>query len=376
MSADFEVLHLRSSAGLYGAEYVILGMVPELNRIGIRSRLLSMDNQHLDAQPLYARAQAMGVPAERVPCNGRFDIGTLRALRDTLRRQPNTILHVHDYKSAFHAWLARGFGNTPIVATSHGHFPTTTNLRLYNRLELALMKRFEHVCVVSKEMLPVLARAGVDEKKTQLIENGIDTQRFDPSTPPLARSEFGIADDAVVFGSAMRLTDQKNPLGLVDAFARVRERLPNSVLVIAGDGPMRDAVEQRARERERAVADRVHLIGARNDLDRLYPMLDVFVLPSHYEGLPLALLEAMACERAIVATAVGQVPAVLEGTSAAVVQPGDTNAFTAAMYDAVNQPRRDTLRARVVERYSVANMTQQYACAYHDIWNEHGRARS
>ena len=58
-----EVLHLRSSAGLYGAEYVILGMVPELNRIGIRSRLLSMDNQHLDSQPLYARAQAMGVPA-------------------------------------------------------------------------------------------------------------------------------------------------------------------------------------------------------------------------------------------------------------------------------------------------------------------------
>jgi glycosyltransferase involved in cell wall biosynthesis len=374
MPADFEVLHLRSSAGLYGAEYVILGMVPELNRIGIRSRLLSMDNQHLESQPLYARAQAMGVPAERVPCNGRFDFTTLRSLRDTLRRHRNTILHVHDYKSAFHAWLARGFGGTPIVATSHGHFPTTANLRLYNRLELALMKRFEHVCVVSKEMLPVLAGAGVDEKRTQLIENGIDTQRFNPQTPPLARSDFGIADNAVVFGSAMRLTDQKNPLGLIDAFARVSARLPNAALVIAGDGPMRAAVEERARER--SVADRVHLIGARNDLERFYAMLDVFVLPSHYEGLPLALLEAMACERAIVATAVGQVPAVLEGTSAAVVPPGDTQAFASAMYDAVNQPRRDALRARVIERYSVANMTQQYASAYHDIWNEHGRARS
>lgn len=374
MPADFEVLHLRSSAGLYGAEYVILGMVPELNRIGIRSRLLSMDNQHLESQPLYARAQAMGVPAERVPCNGRFDFTTLRSLRDTLRRQRNTILHVHDYKSAFHAWLARGFSGTPIVATSHGHFPTTTNLRLYNRLELALMKRFEHVCVVSKEMLPVLAGAGVDEKKTQLIENGIDTQRFNPQTPGLARSEFGIANDAVVFGSAMRLTDQKNPLGLIDAFARVTERLPNAVLVLAGDGPMREAVEQRARER--SVTDRVHLIGARNDLERFYTMLDVFVLPSHYEGLPLALLEAMACARATVATAVGQVPDVLEGTSATVVQPGDREAFASAMYDAVNQPRRDALRARVVDRYSVANMTQQYASAYHDIWNEHGRARS
>ncbi len=374
MPADFEVLHLRSSAGLYGAEYVILGMIPELNRIGIRSRLLSMDNQHLDAQPLFARAQAMGVPAERVPCSGRFDFTTLRSLRDTMRRQRNAILHVHDYKSAFHAWLARGFGDTPIVATSHGHFPTTTNLRFYNRLELALMKRFERVCVVSKDMLPVLARAGIDAKKTQLIENGIDTQRFNAQTPPLVRSEFGIADDAVVFGSAMRLTDQKNPLGLIDAFARVCERLPNAALVIAGDGPMRGAVEERARER--AVADRLHLIGARNDLDRFYPMLDVFVLPSHYEGLPLALLEAMACARATVSTAVGQIPAVLEGTAAALVQPGDTEAFASAMYDALNQPRRDALRARVVERYSVANMTQQYASAYQEIWSEHGRARS
>jgi glycosyltransferase involved in cell wall biosynthesis len=373
MRADFDVLHLRSSAGLYGAEYVILGMIPELNRIGIPSRLLSMDNQHFDTQPLFARAQAMGVPAERVPCRGRFDFTTLRSLRDTLRRQRNTILHVHDYKSAFHAWLARGRGVTPIVATSHGHFPTTANLRLYNRLELALMRRFERVCVVSKEMLPVLADAGVDEKKTQLIENGIDTQRFNPQTPPLARAELGIADDAIVFGSAMRLTDQKNPIGLIDAFARTTERLPNSVLVIAGDGPLRDAVVDRARER--SVADRVHLIGARDDLDRFYPMLDVFVLPSHYEGLPLALLEAMACERAIVATAVGQIPAVLEATAAAVVPPGDTESFAAAMYDAVRQPRRDALRARVVERYSVANMTQQYASVYREIWSEHGRAR-
>ncbi|HEX3897399.1 MAG TPA: glycosyltransferase [Rudaea sp.] len=374
MRADFDVLHLRSSAGLYGAEYVILGMVPELNRIGIPSRLLSIDNHHLAEQPLFARAQAMGVPAERVPCRGRFDFTTLRSLRDTLRRNPNAILHVHDYKSAFHAWLARGRRRTPIVSTSHGHFPTTANLRMYNRLELALMRRFEHVCVVSKDMLPILARAGIDDKKTQLIENGIDTQRFNAQTPPLARSEFGIADDAVVFGSAMRLTEQKNPLGLIDAFAKAAERLPNAALVIAGDGPLRDAVTEHAREH--SVADRVHLIGARNDLERFYPMLDIFVLPSHYEGLPLALLEAMACERGIVATAVGQVPAVLEGTHAAVVTPGDMQSLASAMYDAIRQPRRDALRARVVERYSVTNMTQHYASAYHKIWSEHVRARS
>lgn len=372
--ADFEVLHLRSSAGLYGAEYVVLGMIPELNRMGIRSRLLCLDNQHLDSQPLYERAIELNVPAERIPCRGRFDFATLKSLRDILRRERRSILHVHDYKSAFHAWLARGRSGSPIVATSHGHFASTTSLRLYNRLELALMKRFERVCVVSNEMLPVLSGAGVDPAKTELIENGIDTQRFNRHASPLEKSTLGIADDAIVFGSAMRLTEQKNPLGLIDAFAYVASQLPRAVLVVAGDGPLHDAMIERARER--GVADRTHLLGARNDLDRFYRLLDVFVLPSHYEGLPLALLEAMACECAIVATAVGQIPAVLEGSSAAIVAVDDSKALAQAMIDAIGQPRREYLRARVVENYSVAHMTQRYASMYQAVWNEHGRSAS
>jgi glycosyltransferase involved in cell wall biosynthesis len=120
----------------------------------------------------------------------------------------------------------------------------------------------------------------------------------------------------------------------------------------------------------------MHFIGARNDLDRFYRMLDVFVLPSHYEGLPLALLEAMACECAIVTTAVGQIPTVLDGSSAAIVAAGDTKALAQAMIDAVGQSRRDYLRARVVENYSVAHMTQRYATVYQTLWNQRGRPAS
>jgi len=372
MKSEYHVLHLRSSAGLYGAEYVILGLLPELAQRGIDSTLLCLDNQYLDEQPLYTRARALGLPAERLPCRGRFDFATVAALRERLRTHPKPLLHVHDYKSALTAWLARGRAHVPIVATSHGQFSSTTWLHLYHLLELSMMRRFERVCIVSAEMRPLLSRAGVREANIVLIENGIDTRRFSPGAPPLARRDFDIDDGSFVFGAAMRLTEQKNPLGLIEAFARVAEATPRAMLVIAGDGPLREAVKVRAAEL--GLSNRLRLIGARDDLERFYTMLDAFVLPSLYEGLPLALLEAMAAGRPIVATDVGEVGAVLDGSEGTLVPPADCVALAGAMQRAMTRTQSgDALRARVVERYSVQRMADDYAAVYQDVWGRHAR---
>lgn len=372
MRADADVLHVRSSAGLYGAEYVILGLMPALAAGGIESRLLCLDNPRLQQQALYARARELGLPAERVPCRGRFDFAAVHALRRALDANPRALLHVHDYKSALFAWLARGRRCVPIIATAHGQFSFTPALQLYHRIELRLMRRFDCVCAVSAAMLPWLERAGVPRARLRLIENGIDTTRFMPNVAPLLRAEFGIADNAVVFGAVMRLTEQKDPLGLITAFAQATSSLPAAALVIAGDGELRDAA--RAHAQALGVADRVHLIGACAQPQRFYTMLDVFVLPSRYEGLPLALLEAMAAGCAIVATCVGQVPQVLEGIDVETVVPGDAAALARAMCNAARRPAPGgALRARVLERYSTARMAAAYAQVYAEIGNGHGR---
>lgn len=373
MRADGCVLHLRSSAGLYGAEYVILGLQPELALRGIESTLLCLDNQYLAQQPLWRKAQALGIRSERVPCRGRFDFAAVAALRALLRRHPRALLHVHDYKSALIAWLARGRADVPIIATSHGQFSSTTRLRFYHLLELSMMRRFERVCIVAAEMQPLLVRAGVRAANIRLIENGVDTRRFSTAAPPLARADFGIADDCFVFGSAMRLNEQKNPLGLIEAFARVAADEPRVALIIAGDGPMRDAVKVRAAELH--CSARVHLIGARDELERFYNMLDAFVLPSLYEGLPLALLEAMAAQRRIVATDVGQVAQVLDGTGTVPVPAADCVALARAMRAAMSTAQDGAaLRRRVQERYSVQRMADAYAGVYREVWGRHERA--
>lgn len=374
MRAEPHVLHLHSGAGLYGAEYVLLGLVPELSRQGIDSTLLCVDNHLMSEQPLYDRACALNIPARRLPCRHRFDFATLHALRGVLGEHPNALLHVHGYKAAFYAWLARRGGEPAVVATLHGHFSDSRSLRLYHALELWLMRGFNRVCMVAADMQPLLERAGIRGSSLSLIENGVDTTRFRPDVAPVPRDEFGIPEDAFVFGSAIRLSEQKHPLGLLDAFAGVLKQVPHCWLALAGDGPLRTAVEARACEL--GIEGRMRLLGARNDPERFYPMLDCFVLPSLYEGLPLALLEAMAVALPIVSTAVGQVPGVLTGLPATLVPPGDIEALAAAMRAALDagRVRHPELRQRAIERYSVARMARDYAALYRSLWNSDGYA--
>ena len=372
MRADRQVLHVRSSAGLYGAEYVILGVIPALAEIGIESTLLCLDNPYLQEQPFYEKARALRLRAERVPCRGRFDFAAVHALRRAMDAHPNAVLHVHDYKSALFTWLARGRRRMPIIITAHGQFSFTRALQLYHHLELRLMRRFDRVCAVSAPMQPLLEEAGVPHANIRVVENGIDTMRFAPHVPPLPRADFDIDDDAVVFGAAMRLTEQKNPLGLVAAFAHVAAQLPRAVLAIAGDGPLRAAIVQAARAQ--GVEQRIRLVGVCADMARFYTMLDVFVLPSHYEGLPLSLLEAMAAGRRIVATRVGQVPRVIDGLDIEMVPPGDVPALARTMCAAAQRPACTALvRERIVERYSTVRMAHAYANIYRELWSCHGR---
>lgn len=372
MGRDFHVFHVRSSAGMYGAEYVILGLMPALARRGIDSTLLCLDNHYHERQELACAAANAGLQVERVPCRRRFDLATIAAIRRCVARHPRAILHVHDYKSALNGWLARSGSRTPVIATSHGQFSTTARLRLYHRLELALMSRFDRVCIVSAEMRPAMRRAGVAADAIRLVENGIDTERFRPDVEAMSRHGFGIAEEALLFGAAMRLSEQKNPLGLIDAFARVGRREPRAELVVAGEGPLRAAIVARATAA--GLGRRVHLIGAQDELHRFYPMLDVFVLPSLYEGLPLALLEAMAAGCRIAVTAVGQIPAVLQGLAVVPVAPDDPVALAEAMLLSATQKPDPGLRTRVRERYSTASMADAYTSIYAEAFSEHERA--
>jgi glycosyltransferase involved in cell wall biosynthesis len=371
MSADPHIVHVFSSAGLYGAEHVVLNLMPALSRLGISGALACIDNPYSREQPLYERASELGIPAERVPCAGRLDGATIRALRGLLTKHPRALLHVHGYKSAFYALRARQTcAEIPVIATLHGWVTNTHALRLYRLVELWMLRRATCICIVAESMRRPLQKAGIPGEKIRLIENGIDMQRFHSRKPASLHGELNIPRDAFVFGGVLRFSAEKNPLGLLGAFRHIHAAAPQTWLVLAGDGPQRGEFERRAREA--GIGDRVRLLGARNDPERIYPLFDCFVLPSLSEGLPLALLEAMACERPIVASRVGQVETVLEGLPARLVPGGDTASLAEAMFRALDsRPPIAAMRQRVEARYSVDRMACDYAQVYREAGIRH-----
>lgn len=135
---------------------------------------------------------------------------------------------------------------------------------------------------------------GDADKRATIIKNGTDTHRFafQPELRREVRNALGIAETTVVYGHVGRFYDQKNHFFLIEAFERCVRRRPDSLLMAVGDGELRNTVENEVRKKR--LTDRVLFLGIRDDVDRLMQAMDVFVLPSKFEGLPLVIVEAQA----------------------------------------------------------------------------------
>lgn len=359
------VLQLRSSAGLYGADRMVLALNQALSQREVRSRLLSINNYRMREQFLDDAAHALGQDARLLPCQGRLDLDTVRALVSQIDACSPAVLHAHDYKSAFYAWLAGRRRAVALVATLHGQVDSSRALRLYNRLELALLRRFDALVAVSGAQIDSLLRAGIPRSRLHHIDNGIDLSSATAQAEPLPRASLGLAPSGFVFAAVARLSPEKNLAALLDAFQDVAQASPQVSLLIIGDGPERDALQ--ARSRNLGLDGRVHFTGARDDMHRIYPMIDCLVLPSLSEGMPLVILEAMSFAIPIVASAVGDVPRLLSHADCGRLVPaGDTGALRAALLAAADLPGRRDQRARehALRHHSAAAMAERYIAIY------------
>ncbi len=166
-----------------------------------------------------------------------------------------------------------------------------------------------------------------------VIPNGVDTQKFRPADQGGARQSLGIDtsmnETEIIIGAAGRLTKVKGFDVLIEAVRLLVESGRRPRVLIAGEGPERDSL--RTQIAEAGLQDRIQLLGIREEMATLYAACDVFVLSSHREGSPSVVLEAMASECPVVATAVGGVPEIIEdGRSGILVPPGDAQSLARA----------------------------------------------
>jgi glycosyltransferase involved in cell wall biosynthesis len=284
-----------------------------------------------------ARAQSLDV--DTIPERRRFDLKVIPALRAIVEQRRPDVVVTHSVKSHFLLLRSRLWKRFPWIAFHHGYTTTDSKMRLYNRFDRWSLPKADRVVTVCHAFARELASTtGVAIEKISVQHNSIGPQRPARAADVQAlKSKYGIDDDERLVLSVGRLSREKAQADLLTSFQRLRELHPelNCKLILVGDGPERAKLESTAESLR--LKDRIVFAGQINNVQDFYAAADVLALPSHSEGSPYVLLEAMAAGVPIVATAVGGVPEMVSDSESALLVPArDPEAMASAIARALS----------------------------------------
>lgn len=301
------------------------------------------------------RAEGLGIQVHVILREPGVDVSYVRKLRTWLRDVRAEVIHAHNSTALFYGGLAGLAAGVPIrIATEHdGVFPRSRSAAASNRLLVSRV--LTHSVAVSQAVKDLWCESdGVARDRVIVIPNGVpDTRR-----PRVSHAGCRI-------GMVGRLSVEKGADVLLRALALLpRERYPDLKLVVVGDGPQRGELEQLIRALD--LADRIEMLGTRHDVPDLLATMDIFALPSRREGLPLALLEAMAAGLPVVASAVGGVPeAITSAELGLLVPPEDPAALSQAIARLADDAETRAALGRSARRrfegnYELSKMIDRY----------------
>ncbi len=265
-------------------------------------------------------------------------------------------------------FVARIAGVPVRIATHHGYIEGAYSWagKLHGMM---INKGFAHHLVAVSDRVRRIAikEEGVNPEKVLVILNGITPAKVNESLPTLqdrVHEELGMTKDDFLILTVGRVTVQKGHTYLLDAIPQVLLRIPNAVFAIAGDGHLRETLQNKAIQL--GIDGSIHFLGTRSDIPELLSVADVFVLPSLWEGLPLALLEAMSAGLPVVATRVEGVESIIiEGKNGFLIPSKDVDALTAALIKILAD---ENIRSRfghqnkklVEELFTIDRMCERY----------------
>lgn len=317
------ILHLFVTLPVGGAENLLLSIVKRLDAERFRSVICCIGRKGAIGE----RVEQLGFPVIEL---GRLDQGgwdgtIVRELFRIIRDHDIALVHSHLYHANLYGRLAARRAHVPCIASVHNTYTRPKwHRRLINRY---LGRHTARLIAGSEEIKRDMVRYdGIPAAKIEVIPNAIDLSRAASDlTPAEARRRLGIEPEAFVLGTIGRLEEQKGHRHLLDALAQLAQRGMRPRLLLIGAGRLEQALRDQiaALGLERQVA----MLGTRDDLGDLLRAMDLFVMPSLWEGLSLAMLTAMAAGLPVVATDVGGVPQVLGEGRGFRVPSGDAAAL-------------------------------------------------
>ena len=363
------VLQLISSKGLFGAENVVLQLAKESVPLGVKAFVGVFRNLHSPHTEIAEAAERMKIETKVFSCRGRLDLRTVKEIRQFIQVNNINILHSHGYKANIYGLLASLFTGVRRIATCHTWLGTSVRMRAYQLLDKIFLRSFHKLIAVSDTLKDEIVRSGIPDHKVTVCNNGVGIDDVGPMRPKCEiRKELGIQVRQQVVGTVGRLSREKGHLFLLRAARRVLSAEPNVRFLIVGDGPERESL--RAACVALGLQDSVTFTGLRKDIPDLLSVMDVFVLPSFVEGTPMALLEAMAAKRPVVATKVGAVLTVLSDDHVGLlVEPGNVEQLSRSILALLRDREKAALLARnayarVKSEFTARKMAERYASLY------------
>jgi len=357
--------------GFGGLERVLIETIANLDA----SRFIPSFCTLLEPDPaMYKKIKQLGISCTILDKGEGFRWSLIFELAGLLKRERIDLVNSHDIGATLFAAPAAWLARIPrVIHTEHSQLlAERRHLSLYKLIMRMLVTR---VITVSRDLENHLATTfSIDRSRISVIPNGIDVKRFDGvrDTRNL-REELGIPETARIIGTIGRLTEQKGMEYLIRAYADCIERHPDLALVIVGSGEERENLGLLANNL--GVKNGVIFAGIREDIPELLQIFEIFVLPSIWEGQPLAIMEAMAAGKSIVASNVGGNAEILrQGELGMLAEPRNAgslaNAIEMLLTDRVlSQQLGERAHTHAVAELTAALMTKRYEETFDSLFS-------
>jgi glycosyltransferase involved in cell wall biosynthesis len=369
-----KILQLIDGLNIGGAEVLLVDLVH-----GIKEAGYEVSVGYSTHGPLEKKLRALGVSCTQLTRLGRIDPVLLFGMCRLIMREKPDIVHTHLFKSDFHGRLAARLCGVPVVVSTSHNNDVWAKQYLLGRLYGFTAGLTTRIIAVSAEVRDYqIQYTGVPEEKIIVIENGVDVRRFENQGDAggAFRDEFQIGAGVPLIGIIGRLQPQKDHENFLKAAVQIRSKLPQARFVVVGDGPLREELMSQAQTL--GLGSNIIFCGIRQDIPAVMSALDILVISSKWEGLPVTLLEGMAAHLPIVATAVGGIANVVaDGESALLVPPQDYSALAAACLKmlqtpALSQALADAGYACVKSQFSLEAMIARTLNLYEELLESHG----
>lgn len=292
-----KVLHVRSTIGMYGAEQVLLNILPVLNEC-CDVELLTLETTLAESQTLRSLVGASEVNSHHIVPKGRLDRAAMNEIKYLIESGTFNIIHCHDYKSLFYVRKIANQLGLPVIHHIHGALGNTILEKIYGLIEKYMMISVSKIFTVSMEQKNNLENSTFRYPKICQVFNGTVVQ------PITNRQYFDTKELKLIM--VARFTEEKNHLMALDLIEELKIRGISISLTLLGDGPLSPDIQDRIKSK--SLNNEVKLVGFTRNVQTWLDQSDVLLITSKTEGMPMNMLEGMVRGLPVISTAVGEIP--------------------------------------------------------------------